>query len=227
MSVKETVKHLLSEKNPAAIRRRKKMREALTNTTPTFLCPNCIGGILFHDLGLQFRSPTVNLMMFQTDFVKFVLNMDDYLAQELSFFKHPEYDFPCAQLGDITLHFTHYHTEEEAAKKWAERSARIDRDNLFVFLEERDGLTREEMLQLGSVHARGLVVFTANPYSDIPYTVQIPKYASDGEVGDILAKSYWDDSREYERYFDFVKWFNESGTESDFDISPYIKGPHK
>lgn len=97
MSVKETVKHLLSEKNPAAIRRRKKMREALTNTTPTFLCPNCIGGILFHDLGLQFRSPTVNLMMFQTDFVKFVLNMDDYLAKELSFFKHPEYDFPCAQ----------------------------------------------------------------------------------------------------------------------------------
>ena len=210
LSVKETVKHLLSEKNPVAIRRRKKMREALTNTTPTFLCPNCIGGILFHDLGLQFRSPTVNLMMFQTDFVKFVLHMDDYLAQELSFFKHPEYDFPCAQLGDITLHFTHYHTEEEAAQKWAERSARIDRDNLFIFLEERDGLTREEMLQLGSIRARGLVVFTANAYPDIPYALQIPKYAADGEVGNILAKSYWDDSREYEKYFDFVKWFNEA-----------------
>ena len=94
MRAKETVKHLLSEKNPVAIHRRKKMREALTNTAPTFLCPNCIGGILFHDLGLQFRSPTVNLMMFQTDFAKFVLNMDDYLAQELSFFKHPEHDFP-------------------------------------------------------------------------------------------------------------------------------------
>ena len=221
MSVKETVKHLLSEKNPVAIRRRKKMREALTNTTPTFLCPNCIGGILFHDLGLQFRSPTVNLMMFQTDFVKFVLHMDDYLAQELSFFKHPEYDFPCAQLGDITLHFTHYHTEEEAAQKWAERSARIDRDNLFIFLEERDGLTREEMLQLGSTRARGLVVFTANAYPDIPYALQISKYASDGEVGNILAKSYWDDSHEYEKYFDFVKWFNEA--DGNFDISPFVK----
>lgn len=89
MSVKKTIKHLLSEKNPLAIRRRKKMREALTNTTPTFLCPNCIGGILFHDLGLQFRSPTVNLMMLQTDFVKFVLNMEYYLTQKLVFFKHP------------------------------------------------------------------------------------------------------------------------------------------
>ena len=221
MDAKEVVKHLLSEKNPIACRRRKIMREALTNTTPTFLCPNCIGGILFHDLGIQFRSPTVNLMILQTDFVKFVLDMDDYLAQKLSFFKHPEYDFPCAQLRDITLHFTHYHTEEEAAQKWAERSARIDRDNLFVFLEERDGLTREDILRLGSIHARGLVVFTANAYPDIPYALQIPKYAADGEVGNILAKSYWDDSHEYEKYFDFVKWFNEANGE--YDISPFVK----
>lgn len=221
MRAKETMKHLLSDKNPAAIRRRKNMRAALTNTTPTFLCPNCIGGILFHDLGLQFQSPTVNLMMFQTDFAKFVLNLDHYLAQELAFFQHPDYSFPCARLGDITIHFTHYHTEEEAAQKWAERSARIDRDNLFVFLEERDGLTREDMLQLGRIHARGLVIFTANAYPDIPYALQIPKYASDGEVGNVLAKSYLDDSREYEKYFDFVKWFNEGN--GAFDCSPFVK----
>ena len=222
MSIKETVKHLLSDKNPVAIHRRKKMRDMLTNTTPTFLCPNCIGGILFHDLGLQFRSPTINLMMTQMDFAKFVLNMDYYLAQELDFFKHPEFDFPCAYLGDITLHFTHYHTEEEAAQKWAERSARIDRDNLFVFLEERDGLTREDVLRLGNIRARGLVVFTANPYPDIPYALQIPKYAMDGEVGNILAKSYWNDSREYEKYFDFVKWFNEANADG-YPIAEFRK----
>lgn len=222
LNEKETIKHLLSEKNPVAIRRRKKMREALTNTTPTFLCPNCIGGILFHDLGLQFRSPTVNLMMFQTDFVKFVLNMDYYLAKKLVFFKHPEYDFPCARLGDITLHFTHYHSEEEATQKWLERSARISRDNLFIFLEERDGLTREDILRLGSIHARGLVVFTANAYPDVPYALQIQKYASGGEIGNILKKSYWDDSREYEKYFDFVRWFNEAN--GNFDVTPFMIG---
>lgn len=222
MQVKETIKRLLSEQNPLAVRRRRQMRAALTNTTPTFLCPNCIGGILFHDLGLQFRSPTVNLMMFQTDFVKFVLHMDAYLAEKLSFFHDPEHAVPCARLGDLTLHFTHYHTEEEAAEKWAERAARIDRDNLFIFLEERDGLTWEQLLQLGSVKARGLVVFTANAYPDIPYALQIPKYAPAGEVGNILAKSYWDDSREYEKYFDFVKWFNEADGQH-FDVTPYGK----
>lgn len=221
MSIKETAKTLLAEKNPLAIQRRAKMRAALTNTTPTFLCPNCIGGLLFHDLGLQFRSPTVNLMMYQKDFARFVLDLDHYLAQELQFFKHPEYTFPCAHLDDLTIHFTHYHSKQEAAQSWCERAKRIDRDNLFIFLEERDGLTREEMLQLGNVHARGLVIFTANACPDIPYALQIPKYASDGEVGNILAKFYWDDSREYEKYFDFVRWFNEA--DGNFNISPFIK----
>lgn len=222
MSFKESVKYLLSERNPIVLNRRRQLRNCLTNKTPTFLCPNCIGGILFHELGLQFRSPTVNLMMYQTDFVNFVLDLDHYLAQELVFFKHSEYEFPCAHLGDLTLHFTHYHSETEAAEKWLERSGRIDRENLFVFLMERDGLTREDILRLGALRVRGLVVFTANAYPDIPYALQIPKYRSDQEVGNVLAKTYWNGRHEYEQYFDFVKWFNEANG-GNYDISPFAK----
>lgn len=222
MSIKKTVKYLLSERNPIVLHRREQLRGALTNKTPTFLCPNCIGGIIFHELGLQFRSPTVNLMMYQTEFVKFVLDLDHYLEQELVFFQHPEYAFPCARLGDLTLHFTHYHSETEAAEKWLERSKRIDRENLFVFLMERDGLTREDILRLGALRVRGLVVFTANAYPDIPYALQIPKYASGHEVGNVLAKTYWNGRHEYEQYFDFVKWFNEANG-GNYDISAFIK----
>lgn len=221
MSVKSAVKHLLDEGNPLVLRRRRQMHRALTNTNPSFLCPNCIGGILFHDLGLQFRSPTVNLMLRQTDFVKLVLNLDEYLARELRFFPLPETHFPCAQLGDIVIHFTHYANEQEAARSWYQRVKRLDRDNLFVFALERDGLSKQDILHLGSVQARGLVVFTANDYPDIPYAVRIPKYTPDGEVGNILKKSWLNGSREYEKYFDFVKWFNEAN--GDFDISPFIK----
>ena len=221
MSVKSSIKRVLSENNPFAIKRREKMRKALTNRNPTFLCPNCIGGLLFHDLGLQFRSPTVNLMMFQTDFAKFVLDMDNYLKQEFQFFKHPEYNFPCAHLGDITVHFTHYHSEDEAERIWRDRSTRIDKNNLFVFIEERDDLTKEDIVRLGTIQARGLVVFTANAYPDIPYALQLPKYSADGEVGNILRKSHFDEHREYEEYFDFVKWFNEAN--GDFDVRPYAK----
>lgn len=196
------------------------MRKNLNNNEPTFLCPNCIGGILFHDLGLRFNSPTVNLMMLQTDFVKFILNLDQYLSQSLVFFKHPEYECPCATLGDITIHFTHYDNEEIAQKKWHERASRINRENMFIFLTERDGLSEDDIRALSKIKARGLVVFTANEYSDIPYTLQIPKYKYDHEIGNILAQSYLNGKREYENYFDFVKWFNEAN-DSNFDIKKF------
>jgi uncharacterized protein (DUF1919 family) len=198
------------------------MRSKLTNTSPSFLCPNCIGGILLHDLGLAFRSPTVNLMMKQPDFVKFMLDIQHYLSMELAFFEKPGYTCPCARLGDITIHFTHYANAEEAASKWNERKTRIDWRNLFVFASERDGLTKEEILRLGNLSCRGLVVFTANAYPDIPYALQIPQYASSGQIGNILKKSWKDESREYEQYFDFVKWFNEANGHP-FDISNCIK----
>lgn len=222
MSIKNISKKLLFEVNPLAKCRRKKMRRALTNLSPSFLCPNCIGGILFHDLGLRFYSPTVNLMMTQTDFVKFVCNLEHYLQQPLVFYQHPEYTCPCAHLDDISIHFTHYATEEEASAKWDERKTRIDRNNLFVFLQERDGLTESDIRSLKNIKARGVVVFTANAYPDIPYALQIPKYAADGEVGNILQQSYLDASREYEKYFNFVKWFNEAAG-GDYSIKNYCK----
>lgn len=222
MTSLDKIKNQIEAVNPFACNRRRKMRRQLHNSDVTFLVPNCIGGILFHDLGLRFRSPTVNLMMTQPDFVKFVLNLKEYLAQELEFFKHPDYACPCAHLADIVVHFTHYDTEEAAAKKWHERINRINWDNLFIFCEERDGLTEQEMRALSAVPARGIVVFTANRYDDIPYALQIAEYQQAGEVGNILKRSYWNDSREYEKYFDFVKWFNEADGKN-FDISPFIR----
>lgn len=222
MTSLDVLKNKAEQWNPLARHRRAKMRKRLKNQNVTFLVPNCIGGILFHDLGLRFLSPTVNLMMTQTDFVRFVKNMDAYLAKDFSFFKHPEYMCPCAHLGDVTIHFTHYANEEDAARKWRERAKRINRDNLFIFCEERDGITKKEIQSLSAVKARGIVVFTANQYDDIPFALNIPKYRADGEVGNILSRSYLDDSREYESYFDFVKWFNEADGKN-YDVSEFSK----
>ena len=222
MKIIGLAKKLWGKYNLFAYARRYGMRKKLHNQDATFLCPNCIGGILYHDLGLKFMSPTVNLMMTQPDFVKFVLNIDYYLRQEFEFFDHPEYECPCAYLGDIIIHFTHYHSKQEAVTKWKERAKRIQKDNIFVFLEERDGLTPDEILKLRVLEVKGLVVFTANEYADIPYTVQIEKYKNEGEVGNILMRSFWNDSREYERYFNFVKWFNEADG-GNYDVSPYVR----
>ena len=221
MTITEKFKKKVEYYNPLAKHRRRKMRSQLKNQNITFLTPNCMGGILFHDLGLKFMSPTVNLMMTQTDFVKFVLSMDDYLKKELSFFKHLDYDCPCANLEDLTICFTHYASEKEAAEKWKERAKRINKDNMFIFCEERDGITESEIRKLADIKVRGIVVFTANKYDDIPYALYIPKYRDAGEVGNVLKRNYLDDSREYEKYFDFVKWFNEA--DGHYNISDYRK----
>lgn len=219
----DELKNKVEQYNPLARHRRLKMQSELKNRNITFLTPNCLGGILFHDLGLQFMSPTVNLMMTQSEFVKFVLNLDEYLSKELVFFKSDKYSCPCAMLGDIFIVFTHYLSEKDAEIKWKERSKRINKDNLFVFCEERDGILESEIRSLGKLSIRGLVVFTAKKYKDIPYALHIPKYSTEEEVGNILArKSYLNGSREYERYFDFVKWFNEANG-GDYDISNYSK----
>lgn len=111
-------------------------------------------------------------------------------------------------------------SEEEAVKKWNDRVKRINRDNLFIFCEERYGITENEIRLLAEIKAKGIVVFTAKEYDDIPYALYISKYHDDGEVGNILSRNYLDDSREYEAYFDFVKWFNEANG-GNYDISPY------
>ena len=65
--------------NPFVHLRRWQMRRGLKNHGMSLFCPYCMGGTLFHDLGLQFCSPTINLMMYQTDFKKFILHLDNYL----------------------------------------------------------------------------------------------------------------------------------------------------
>lgn len=214
MDIKIKIKNVISKYNPLAIIRRKKMQCRLLNNGFSLICPNCLGGMLLHDLQLPFLSPTVNLMMYQREFVKFVLDMDYYLSQKLRFYDDPDYACPCAKLGDgnkaVTIHFTHYKNKDEAEQYWQKRIPRINNDNLFVIAMEKDGMNKEDIVRLGTLKIRGLVVFTAHNYSDIPYACWIPKYQTDGVVGNILVRSYLNDKKEYERYFDFVKWFNEA-----------------
>lgn len=220
MKFKDKVVKAIEDFNPVAVSRQKRMRARLKADSVSFFTPNCLGGLLFHDLGLQFRSPTVNLMLLQTDFAKFMLDMEAYLKKEFVFFEKQGMNCPCAHLGDITVHFTHYNSPQDAVTKWNSRVKRIDYSNIFIFIEERDGLTKEQIQALGKLPVKGIVAFTAHEYSDIPYAVFLPKYEKDGEIGNILRRNILDNSREYEEYFDFVKWFNEADG-APFDISRF------
>lgn len=64
----------------------------------SILSQNCMGDILYHDIGARFLSPTINLYFSANDFVKFVLNLPYYLNQEL-IVKEGE-NYPIGHLDD-------------------------------------------------------------------------------------------------------------------------------
>src|SRR5574344_2087328 len=55
-----------------------KAKEILTNKDFSIISQNCVGGVLYHDLGLKFTSPTINLYFEPLDFMRYILNLRKY-----------------------------------------------------------------------------------------------------------------------------------------------------
>lgn len=123
--------------------RNKIMRGRLKNK-PSIIANHCIGGIISHDFGLQFLSPTVNLKILPDDFIKFVENLDEYLKEEVVEIES-DLPYPVGMLKDITLYFVHYKTFEQAVTKWNERKKRVDLNNIRVIMTARDGAKYETL----------------------------------------------------------------------------------
>lgn len=187
------------------------LRKRLKNKDFTLLAPTCIAGVIYHELGLPFLSPTINLWMYDKDFLKFVHNLKDYLNYELEFVDGID-QTPTAYLNDILIHFNHYHSNEEAKQKWDERKKRINYDNLYIIMADQpDGgvITHDDMLSLKSVLCKGKVVLSIKKYDDIDYIVNLPK----DPQKDCVNMYMFDKSKilkryRWERVWDYVAWLN-------------------
>ena len=117
---------------------------------------DCFGGLISNTLGLSFRSPFVNLMLSEKEWLKFLKVPHYYMEEKLTFkekkflevFKH---DYPEYFLGDIVLSMLHYPNFDEAVKKWYSRKNRINWYNLFVTMhtESQEILEQFDALPYG------------------------------------------------------------------------------
>ena len=188
-------------------------RRRLRNDKFTILCSNCIGGVIYHRLGKQFLSPTINLYFSQPDFVLFCVYLDHYLNQELIFI-NSEFDYPVGilegngtSIPTITIYFNHDKSEEVAKDNWEKRKCRIHRDNLFIMLYMLDGVTIEQLRMIEKIPCKNKVVFTAKPLPEIQWSCYIKpnprhKYPYNYLQKDIFGVRY------YERRFDAVAFLN-------------------
>lgn len=113
----------------------RKNRSELTNYTPSLICSNCTGGFLYHWLGLQFRSPFINLYMSNNDFITALENWDVFLKTKIEEVVQDKYPYPVGKsVKGVLIHFVHYRSFQEAVSKWDERIKRLDPDNMAVML---------------------------------------------------------------------------------------------
>lgn len=126
--------------------KRKQIRNK--NKALTLITNNCVGGIVYHDLGLEFMSPTINLFFDNEDFFTFVNDIEYYANQEPVEVFDTGKNFPIGELrkGDksIRLYFMHYKTFDEAVEKWKKRAKKIDYNNLFIIFEYPQSLKKTD-----------------------------------------------------------------------------------
>lgn len=80
-----------------------KMRHKLKNKNFTLFSNNCNGGFIYHDLGVRFNSPTINMFFYNDHFFIFLEHLEEYLSEEIRLCNHPcytpEFDYPVCNLG--------------------------------------------------------------------------------------------------------------------------------
>ena len=186
----------------------KRLQQRLRNKDITILSSNCLGGLIYHELGLEFLSPTVNLRFSSPDFVKFICDMEHYLEFEFAQINSEEL-YPVALLDDIVVHLVHYHSMREAIDAWNRRKKRINRDNIFVILNDCDGMSKNELEKLKNCKIKNICVFTAQKYPEYPFCFHILQFKDKESVGNTMKKNILTGEMVIEKEFDFVGWFNQ------------------
>ena len=119
-------------------------RMKLKNRQFSLISFNCIGGILSHDLGEQFRSPTINLII--PEYLKFASNLTHYLKTPIVAGDGVDsHGWPIGQIDDIQILGVHYRNVEDLIETWERRRKRVNFNNIFLIATDEYIKTPQEI----------------------------------------------------------------------------------
>lgn len=155
----------------------------------TVFSQNCIGGVMYHDCGARFLSPTVNLYMLPSDFIKFVNNFEFYLSQKPEITMGENY--PIGYFSDgLKVNFMHYKTVDEALDKWESRKKRINKDKIFIICVERDGFNYENYIEFKKIKYPKVLFTIKKELDEDSECIYIPKFKKEEQLPDIIPGRY-------------------------------------
>ena len=125
----------------------------LRKNPPSIIACNCWGGYTYHNLGLPFTSPFINMYESDEDYIKIVENLSMYMNEELELIQMQYYglsksDYPVVKCGDVKLNFLHYSSFEHAKYCWEKRKKRLNWDNLFIMMYTKNLEIAERFVRL-------------------------------------------------------------------------------
>jgi len=192
----------------------KARRLRLGNRNFSIISNNCCGGIISHDLGERFYSPTINLFIRTPDYFLFLEHLEECLSAPVTEGEREGEQYPvgCITLESgetVKLHFMHYKTFAEAESKWRDRCRRVDYDNLFIFMEAGIETTDDIVHRFESLKYANKVIITNKKYDDCPHACWIDIYGDDYNYGKLIKyKPHTLYSKRYLDHFDYIGWLN-------------------
>lgn len=179
----------------------RKLKKKVQNKKVSVISQNCVGGVVCHDCGLRFNSPTINLWIPAEEFVEFVKDLKKYLESPLVDISMNSL-YPIGLLGGkIHIHFLHYESFENAKKKWIERAQRVNFENLRIVMTENDGCSYSTLQRFDLLPYKKIVL-TYKKYFDIRSSIYIPGFERDHRVSCPLEWIGFFGKK----YIDFVDW---------------------
>ena len=161
----------------------KSVKRQLDLSDISIISMNCIGGVLYHDVGAKFLSPTIDLFFNADDFIAFISNLEYYLS--LTPFVKMGERYPIGILGDIKIFFMHYSDVETALNKWEERKKRVNLDKVFVIMAEQNNFTDHNFDGFINIPFPK-ILFTRNADHNSPDAVFFRKYNGLKELPNII-----------------------------------------
>lgn len=181
----------------------------LPSTNFTIISDNCIAGVIYQQLGLPYLTPFVGLFILPEDYYKLTKNLYYYMSQEILFdeelawFSKGNYYYPVGHLGDVTIHFLHYKTNEEARSKWNRRKNRMNWSNIYFKFDNNDSPTKELLQKIDRLPYHNKIILVHRDLQLINQVI-IPSDESATEVG-------WVDDPLQK--FDVIKWLKNGGND--------------